>query len=119
QAARSGRRPGWDLPDHDVAIIDTASLSVQYQSRLMNINMALAVNPASGEIAVVGTEATNEIRFEPNVRSTFVRVHMARFLPGGSASILDLNPHLDYTVRSIPQAERDKSIGDPRAIVFN
>jgi mono/diheme cytochrome c family protein len=119
QAAKSGRLPGWDLPDRDIAIIDTSSLSVDYQSRLMSINMAIAVNPASGEVAVVGTEATNEIRFEPNVRGTFVRVHLARFPPGGGASISDLNPHLDYSVRSVPQTERDKSIGDPRAIVFN
>src|SRR5690606_8376934 len=106
-------------PDHDVAIIDTASLGVSYQSRLMNINMAIGVNPASGEIAVVGTDATNEIRFEPNVRSTFVRAHLAQFAPGGSATITDLNPHLDYSVKSVAQAERDKSLGDPRAIVFN
>ncbi|MFG0282796.1 MAG: GC-type dockerin domain-anchored protein, partial [Phycisphaerales bacterium JB039] len=119
-AAKSGRPVGWDLPDHDVAIIDAASLSVDYQPRLMNINMALAVNPATGDIAVVGTEATNELRYEPNVKSTFVRAHLAQFTPGApGATITDLNPHLDYAVRSVPQAERNRSIGDPRAIVFN
>src|SRR5690606_151081 len=31
-----------------------------------------------------------------------------------------LNPHLEpYSVQQVPQSERDKSIGDPRAIVWN
>jgi hypothetical protein len=58
-AARSGRRPGWDLPDRDLAVIDTATLGVSYVSGLMNLNMALAVNPLTGEVAVAGTEAAS------------------------------------------------------------
>jgi len=42
-AAASGRRPGWKLSDRDLAIIDTATLSVTYASGLMNLNMALAL----------------------------------------------------------------------------
>jgi hypothetical protein len=52
-------------------------IAVMYQSRLMNICMALAVNPASGEVAVVGTDATNEVRFEPVVTGRFLRVNVA------------------------------------------
>jgi hypothetical protein len=112
--------PGWNLPDRDVAIVDTQNNnSVSYQSGLGNILMALAVNPASGVVSVVGTDATNQIRFEPNLQSTFVRVQMAQFTPGGSSTIKDLNPHLTYQLRSIPMTQRLLSIGDPRGIVWN
>jgi YVTN family beta-propeller protein len=120
-ASKSGRPVGWDMPDHDVAIIDAGTLSVTYADGLMNIDMAIAVNPATGRATVVGTEATNEVRFEPNVSGTFVRVHMATFDPGqpGNTSVVDLNPHLSYDTGSAPQQERDRSIGDPRGIVWN
>src|SRR2546426_4949065 len=119
-AALSGRVSGWDMPDHDVAVIDTATLGVTYLTGLMNICMDVAVNPASGQITVVGTDATNERRFESNLKSTFLRVSLALLDPMTQRkTIKDLNPHLDYTVRSIPQNERDQSIGDPRGIVWN
>ncbi len=119
-AALSGRVVGWDVVDNDVAIIDTASLAVTYATRLMNLCMALGVNPATGKVTLVGTEATNEIRFEPNVKGKFVRVRLGSFLPATPAttSIVDLNPHLTYATANVAQTERDKSIGDPRAIVW-
>lgn len=120
-ASLSGRPAGWDLSDNDVAIIDAASLSVTYAKHLMNICMALAVNPASGEVTVVGTEATNEIRYEPVVSGRFLRVDLARISPAGPTTlgIADLNSHLTYASSTIPQSERDKSLGDPRGIVWN
>ncbi|HMJ65514.1 MAG TPA: hypothetical protein VK615_09190, partial [Candidatus Binatia bacterium] len=119
-AALSGRRIGWDLPDHDLAIIDTATLAVSYATRLMNICMDVAVNPGSGQIAVVGTDGLNEIRFEPNLNGTFLRVQLAFVNPSTLTSTnKDLNPHLDYLTRTLPESERNKSIGDPRGIVWN
>jgi YVTN family beta-propeller protein len=117
----SGRLPGWDLPDHDVAIIDANSLTDTYATGLMNICMAISVNPGSGNVFVVGTDATNEIRFEPNLNGRFLRVNMASFSPGspGSSTIVDLNDHLTYETSTIDQTERDKSIGDPRGIAWN
>jgi hypothetical protein len=56
-AGLSGRVPGWTLIDRDIAIIDTATLEVSYAERLMNIGMALAVNPGNGQVTMVGTEA--------------------------------------------------------------
>lgn len=119
-SSASGRPAGWDVVDNDVAIIDAASGNVTYATRLMNLCMALAVNPANGKVTLVGTEATNEVRFEPNVNGTFVRVQMGSFAPAAPATtaIADLNPHLTYTEHSVPQTERDKSLGDPRAIVW-
>lgn len=120
-AALSGRLTGWDLADHDVAIIDAATTNVTYAKSLMNICMALAVHPTSGEITVVGTDATNEIRFEPKVNGTFVRVQFARADASGPTALgtVDLNAHLTYASPTVPQNERDLSIGDPRGIVWS
>ncbi len=119
-AANSGRVPGWNLPDHDLAVIDTTSLSVSYVSGLMNICMDVAVNPVSGLIAMAGTDATNERRFEPNLQSTFLRVNLALIDPVTRTNMIkDLNPHLDYVVRRIPPSEREKSLGDPRGVVWS
>lgn len=113
------RIPGWDLPDRDLAILDTADFSVTYATGLMNLCMALEVNPVSGRVAVVGTDAINEVRFEPNLNGVFVRVKLALVDPLDlGRTVKDLNPHLDYTVRTLPPGDRDKSIGDPRAIVW-
>lgn len=127
QASESGRLVGWDLYDHDVAIIDTSSLAVRYATGCMNMCMSLAVNPASGEVTVVGTDATNEVRFEPVLTGRFIRVNMARVSPAAptTLAISDLNPDIvdDYgrtiPFLAIPQVEREESIGDPRAIVWN
>ena len=120
KSLRSERTPGWDMPDRDLVAIDVATLKVAYARRLMNLNMAVGVNPASGEISVVGTDGINEVRFEPNLNGIFVRVKMARIDAGtGSSEVLDLNPHLDYSASTLPQSERDKSLGDPRGVVWN
>ncbi|MEL7473029.1 MAG: YncE family protein, partial [Planctomycetota bacterium] len=119
-AGASGRVDGWTLLDHDVAIIDAASLSVTgYVGDLNNMNMALAVNPASGAVTVVGTDGTNETRFEPNLNGRFVRVQMSDFVGAGAPGTVDLNAgHLTYpsgpSFTPIAQSERNKSIGDPR-----
>ena len=125
RAALSGRKPGWDMPDRDIAVIDTSNLSVRYETGLMNIGMALAINPANQTLTLIGTEAFNEVRFEPNVNGTFVRSHMA-VLPltrtGANAAlpakIVDLNPHLTYQSSQIPEAQRKIASGDPRSIIW-
>jgi DNA-binding beta-propeller fold protein YncE len=120
QAALSGRVPGWDLPDHDLALVDTRDNSVRYVNGLMNLCFALAVNPVSGQVAVVGTDGINERRFVPRLQSIFHRVKLAFVNPTTAASqISDLNPHLDYTQPSLPQALRNRSLGDPRGVVWS
>jgi YVTN family beta-propeller protein len=120
KAAMSGRIQGWDLPDRDLAVIDTGSFEVRYAQRLMNICMAVGVNPVSGEIAVAGTDAINERRFEPNLKGVFLRVSLALVNPVTlSSRISDLNSHLDYATRSLPPAQRALGLGDPRGIEWN
>lgn len=120
-APLSGRPRGWELIDNDIAIIDTQTNQVTYAERLMNACMAMGINPSDGSIHVVGTDATNEVRFEPVVNGTFVRVLAARLDPTGNtaSTITDLNPHLHYDQVRVPQPQRDLSIGDPRGIIWN
>ena len=120
-ASLSGRPVNWDLADHDIAVIDTATLSVSYIRGLMNIGMAIGVNPADGRVTLVGTDAINEVRFEPLVRGIFVRSNLALVDPAAptASTVVDLNGHLDYSTGDVPQDQRDLSLGDPRAIVWN
>lgn len=133
-AGLSGRYAGWDLIDRDVAILTSLNAptpSVSYAEKLMNICMALAVNPATGDVTVVGTDGINEIRFEPNVNGRFLRVNLGIVDDAAPATtnVVDLNAeHLalaqpggvdPYESPTVPQTERDKSIGDPRGIVWN
>lgn len=119
-SAFTGRLQGWDLPDHDIAVINSTTRAVTYVSNLMNICMDVAVNPASGKVTVIGTEALNHIRFEPVLNGKFVRVELAMVNPVTSTNqVKDLNPHLDYLTPTIAEFERNKSIGDPRGIIWN
>ncbi|HQW87716.1 MAG TPA: beta-propeller fold lactonase family protein, partial [Flavobacteriales bacterium] len=121
-AAGKARIAGWDMPDRDVAVIDAnapSTAGVQYQTRLGNILMAMAVNPTTGQVSVVGTDATNEVRFEPVLNGKFLRVNISRFSSvGGANTITDLNPHLTYATPSVAPALRKRSLGDPRGIAF-
>ena len=119
-ADRSGRPVGWTLLDRDVATINTQNLAVSYAGGLMNLVMALDVNPQTGDVTAVGTDGLNEVRFEPNLKGIFVRVLLGMVDPSGGAepAALDLNDHLDYQSASVPPAVRERSIGDPRAILW-
>jgi len=119
-AAFTGRVPGWDMPDHDLAVINTTNFSITYACGLMNICMATAVNPASGKICVVGTDAINQTRFTPVLNGIFVRVELAQVDPSSlTNTVVDLNPHLNYQTPQVTDTERDMSIGDPRGIIWS
>lgn len=110
----------WNLHDHDVAIINASSLTITYANSLMTHVMAIGMRP-DGQVTVVGTEALNQIRFEPKVQSIFVRPSLGTFDPAAptTKATADLNPHLTYAVRNVPAATREQSIGDPRGIVWD
>ena len=117
----TGRAPGWTMPDHDLVVLDLDTTSVAYVDHLMNLCMALAVDPATGAVSVVGTDATNLVRFEPNLAGRFLRVELARVDASTAAAplVADLNPHLDYASATIPASERAATLSDPRGIVWN
>ena len=118
-APKSGRPVGWDVVDNDIAMIDVATGKVSYTTRLMTIAMAMDVHPVTGEVLLVGTEARNEIRYEPDLQSEFSTVMGAIVRSDDEKKVFDLNPHLDYAAKTLPLAERRESIGDPRAVQYD
>jgi DNA-binding beta-propeller fold protein YncE len=116
----TGRPRGWDISDNDLAVIDTGTYTVEYVRHLMNICMGVAVNPGNGRISVIGTDAMNQVRFEPILNGVFLRVNLALISPDlGETQVLDLNPHLTYRERFIAPEARRQSIGDPRGLIWN
>lgn len=114
----------WDVRDHDLAVINAETLSIEYRTGLMNLNMAMAVRP-DGAIGVVGTEAINEQRFEPFLTGRFVHSMLAVAPPDMKtpAHISDLNPHLaEAYAQRLPRVSaelRALSIADPRGIAWS
>jgi hypothetical protein len=83
-AALSGRLSGWDLTDKDIAIVDTTAGNRRHLRAPADEHLHGARGqPASGEITLVGTDATNEVRFEPSCRAASVRVELARVTRSG------------------------------------
>ncbi|MFZ9880816.1 MAG: hypothetical protein ACO3QC_05385, partial [Phycisphaerales bacterium] len=111
----------WGLNGNDLAIINANNLTTTYARGFMTSPLAVTMAP-DGRVVAVGTEAKNEIRFEPNLRSKFVRVEGAVLPAGGATTVsnrFDLNPHLTYTTPSIPVLQRMLSVGDPRGVVVS
>ncbi len=109
----------WDLHGHDLAAIDADTLGVSYRGGLMTTPMAISMMP-SGSIVAVGTESLNHVRFEPNLNGVFLRVEGAVVHPAaGTVERFDLNPHLDYSTRVVPEAQRLLGIGDPRGVAVS
>jgi len=135
QGTNADRVAGWDLIDRDIAVVNTATNAVTYQGGPLNIVMALAVDPSTNSVTAVGTDAANQIRYQPMLDGTFIQVLMGTYSPaGGTGSKSDLNPHLlpyssvtgMYATASIPatcatgsNACIANSIGDPRGIAWN
>jgi YVTN family beta-propeller protein len=110
----------WNVNGNDCAVVQASSLAVTYAKGFMTTPMGLAI-AADGRVVAVGSEAKNEIRFEPNLKSIFVRSEVAVLAPGGAtpAARADLNPHLTYTQTSVPSLQRMLSVGDPRGVVVS
>lgn len=92
------------LPDQDVFAIDANSLQVtRSYSGVGTILFGMAVQPTTGDVLVLGTEAKNRTRFEGagDSSSTTVRGHLhesriTRLGPSGSVQPVHLNTHIDY-----------------------
>jgi YVTN family beta-propeller protein len=135
QGTNADRAADWDLIDRDIAIVNTATNAVSYQGGVLNMVMALAVNPSTNAVTAVGTDATNQIRYQPMLDGTFIQVLMGTYALGGTTGTkADLNPHLlpystvtgTYAASSIPATCATgstlcaaNSIGDPRGIAWN
>jgi DNA-binding beta-propeller fold protein YncE len=138
QGAIVRRRGGWrdfqnrdwtsavpfELPDHDVFIIDAAADTPTIVESISNVGTVLfniAVQPGSGEIWVSNTEASNFVPHEPRLRAKFAQNRITRIYSAGgghAAEALNLNPHIDDSAATGSQTERDLSLAQPLDLVF-
>jgi YVTN family beta-propeller protein len=97
----------YTVADHDVAEIDTSTLSVsRYFTGVGTINMGLAVRPTTGDLFVANTEARNVVRFEPNLRGHLVDNRVTRVtVANGRAVPFDRIPPWTTRRSRIPRRE--------------
>jgi DNA-binding beta-propeller fold protein YncE len=112
--------PAPNIPDNDVAEIDTATLGVmRYFKGVGTVNFALAVRPGSTEVWVANTEARNLVRFEPAQKGHSVDNRMTRVDTAGAGTVtaFDLNPGIDYNL--FPNtAALATALAQPAALAF-
>lgn len=110
------------LPDHDLFIIDAATLQVRTVAHLGTSLFEVSVHPVNGRVYVPHTDARNFVRFEHplGVRGHMVENRLAIVDPAGGAPVLvDLNVHIDR--RSDPVAnlsERQASVSQPGMLAW-
>jgi len=109
----------FSMPDNDVVEIDTTTMAVtRYFPRVGTVNLAIAVNPNSGNIFVANTDARNLVQFEPELRGHFVTNRISVITPAsGAVAHHDLNPAINYLTLPNPPA-LSNAIAQVTAIEF-
>jgi YVTN family beta-propeller protein len=108
----------FSMPDNDVAVISTSSLSVTgYLSGVGTINLGIAVRPSTGELFVSNTDALNLIHYESALRGHWVNNRITK-ISGSKITPFDLNPGIDYGVLPNPAALAT-ALAQPTAIAFH
>ncbi len=105
----------FQVTDDDVLRIDTSSRAVTGSFRHAGTTLFnLAVSPTTGRIYVTNQEASNEIRFEPNVKGKFLKNRLTAIDPGaGTVTPFHLNAHVDYANEAGTPTERALSLAIP------
>ncbi len=102
------------LPDIDLVAIDTSSNSIIKQvQNIGTINYDLAVDALTGVVVVGRTDAHNDIRFEPNLKSTYFE---------SGLTFVDVNTNVAIKRNLNPQASAEKknlALSEPTAIVID
>lgn len=110
----------YQMPDHDVAIIDANQQTVAgYYDGTGTLNLGIAVRPGSGDLYVTNTDARNLVDFEPDLQGHWVDNRVTRIqVSNSTVQAFDLNPKLDYTVLPNPQAIAT-ALAQPMGAVFD
>ncbi|MEO5989718.1 MAG: FlgD immunoglobulin-like domain containing protein [Candidatus Eisenbacteria bacterium] len=107
----------YSLSEVDVARIDANTRVINRTvTDLAATNLGLAVDPVSGAFATSGTEARNAVRFEPNLRGHVVDTRLSLVPTSGPATLVNLDPHINYAVTPGPASEADSAIGMPTGV---
>ena len=120
-SADDGRlSPAPNIPDNDVAEINTATLGItRYFHGTGTVNFFVAVRPASNELWVANTEARNLTQFEPAQKGHSVDNRVTRVNTAGAGTVtpFDLNPGVDYLL--FPNtAAQTTALAQPVALAF-
>jgi len=105
--------------EQDVVVIGTSSNTVtNAYGDLGSHNFAMAVNPFDGKLALAGTLARNEQRYEPRLNGYLVETNMYFVTTAGAKTIRVLNPQITtyFTNPLGTQAERDSALGIPTGL---
>ncbi len=107
----------YEVPLVEIVTLDAAARTVlATRGEIASIVMGLAVHPASGATAVSGTYAALEIQLEPNIRGRMTRQRAAIFTADSPAALIELNPHVDYSVTPGPPSDADSALGIPTGV---
>jgi len=88
----------YDVSDHDLAVVSTASLTVtQYHGDLGTNIFTICALP-NGRILVPNSEARNQILFEPELRARFVQSRLAILGDEVRQRDLNVNPDTSFPV---------------------
>ncbi|MBI1321238.1 MAG: hypothetical protein GC168_20115 [Candidatus Hydrogenedens sp.] len=122
QAPLTGRPVGWDRTDFGLGIVNTATRGVSYIKNLNLQNMSMAVNPVTGVVAIAGFRGHPYIRFEPSLQGNFTQINVFLYDPKTGQNINHnrnkVNAHIGKAVHIVSEAERQKSLGDPRGMAW-
>jgi YVTN family beta-propeller protein len=110
----------YSLPDKDVFVIDGGTRAIVREvTGVGTLLFNLAPNPVSGKLFVANTEAMNAIRFEPNLRGSFVRNRVSIVDPAtGAVTPIHLNGHINYATTPGPPSEIALSLAQPTDVRF-
>jgi YVTN family beta-propeller protein len=111
----------YTLLDHDVIGVDTSSLAVSAFHRGVGTTLFnVAVNPVTGVLYVTNQEATNEVRFEPNLKGKFAQNRVTTIDPvSGVVTPVHLNAHINYANPLGDAGERALSLAIPLDIAVS
>src|SRR5262249_21198792 len=110
----------YSVPLVELVRVDAATRTIaRIQGDLATIMLGTATDPVTGTCAVTGTYGEMEIRFEPNVRGHITESRVALAPAAGPATVVGLNPHINYAVPTGTQPERDSSLSMPTGVTWS
>ncbi len=104
----------------ELVYLSTSTLTVHHaRGDIATVNMGLAISPVSGNAAVTGIYAFNEVQFEQHVAGHLWESRLALVPPTGARLEIGLNPQVNYAVTPGPQSERDSALGLPTGVAWS
>lgn len=116
----------FSLPDYDVFVLSTSATPTVID-RISGVGTTLfnmIANPVNDTVYVSNTEALNVNRFEgeghsvSTVRGNFARNRIS-MINGSTVTTRDLNKHLDHSLQSASESQRQLSVAQPLGMTIS